>query len=80
MIAARRAEGETWPIAVPSKLMAGLSAAQFTAALTELLTELRRYLPVGSGFGPTVRPMLSSRAPDAAERRLLEDVPPHHGG
>lgn len=71
--AAQRDRGAT-PPAVPSELMAGLGAAQFTAALTGLRQRL------GSGDGPTFRPVLSSRPPDAAERRLLEDVPPHHGG
>lgn len=72
---AERARGATWPTAVPPQLMGGLGAAQFTAALADLC----RLLSDVTSPGAPLRPVLSSRAPDAAERRLLEDVPPHHG-
>jgi hypothetical protein len=55
---------------VPLELRAGIGAAQLAA----VLTELRRRL---AASGP--KPVLAERAPDAAERRLLADVPPHHG-
>ena len=55
--------------AVPPDLREGIGAAQLAA----LVTELR--LRSGSG----TRPVLADRAPDADERRLLADVPPHHG-
>lgn len=55
---------------VPADLRGGIGAAQLAA----VLTELRRRLAVS---GP--RPVLAERTPDADERRLLADVPPHHG-
>jgi hypothetical protein len=55
---------------VPADLRSGIGAAQLAA----VLTELRRRL---AASGP--RQVLAERAPDAAERRLLADVPPHHG-
>lgn len=55
--------------AVPADLREGIGAAQLAALLTELRTRL------GRGRGP----VLADRAPDADERRLLADVPPHHG-
>jgi hypothetical protein len=55
---------------VPADLRAGIGAAQLTAVLTELRRRLAAADP---------RPVLAERAPDAAERRLLADVPPHHG-
>lgn len=71
-VARRRSAGEPWPYPVPADLRAGLGAAQWLAALTQL----RRHLDLDPA---TPRPVLSSRAPDADERRLLADVPPHHG-
>jgi hypothetical protein len=55
---------------VPADLRSGIGAAQLAA----VLTELRRRLTAGGS-----RPVLAERAPDAAERRLLAEVPPHHG-
>ena len=63
--------GGNWPHPVPNDLMAGLRWAQFSAALTALITRLD-LAPGGAKRGP------SSRPPDAQERRLLHDVPPHH--
>jgi hypothetical protein len=60
-----------WPHAVPDELMAGLGWAQFSAALTALITRL----DLGPG---SAKRRLSNRPPDAKERRLLHDVPPHH--
>ncbi len=56
--------------AVPPDLTDGIGAAQLAAVLTELRARL-------SAAGS--RPVLAERSPDAAERRLLADVPPHHG-
>jgi len=55
---------------VPSDLTAGLGAARFAAVLADLRGRLVAAAP---------QPVLASRAPDADERRLLGDVPPHHG-
>lgn len=54
---------------VPADLREGIGAAQLAAAVTELRARL----------GRASRPVLADRAPDADERRLLADVPPHHG-
>ena len=58
--------------AVPADLRARLGAAQFAAALAGLRTalDLDRSPPYRSSPG---RPLT------ADERRLLADVPPHHG-
>lgn len=55
--------------AVPADLREGIGPAQLAALLTELRSRL----------GRAGRPVLADRAPDADERRLLADVPPHHG-
>lgn len=55
---------------VPADLRSGIGAAQLAA----VLAELRRRL-AASG----TRPVLAERRPDADERRLLAEVPPHHG-
>lgn len=60
------------PHPLPPELAAGLGAAQLGAAVVEL----RRRLGVGSA--PTA--VAAPRALTADERRLLQDVPPHHGG
>ena len=62
-----------WPHPVPNDLMAGIGWAQFSAALAALITRLD--LAPGS-----VAPPPGSRSPDADERRLLNEVPPHHLG
>lgn len=54
---------------VPADLREGIGAAQLAALLTELRARL----------GRGARPVLADRAPDADERRLLAEVPPHHG-
>jgi hypothetical protein len=64
--------GGPWPYPVPDDLREGLGAAQWLAALTGLRQRLELD-PQPS------RPVITDRAPDTAERRLLEDVPPHHG-
>jgi hypothetical protein len=56
--------------AVPTDLTEGIGPARLAAVLTELRGRLAA---AGS------RPVLAERPPDAAERRLLVDVPPHHG-
>ena len=55
---------------VPADLREGIGPAQLAAVLTELRSRLA---------AASSRPVLAERAPDAAERRLLADVPPHHG-
>jgi hypothetical protein len=62
-----------WPHSVPNDLMAGIGWAQFSATLTALITQLG-LAPGTAARGP------SSRPPDADERRLLHEVPPHHLG
>lgn len=70
-VAARRSSGEPWPYPVPAALRSGLGAAQLLAAVAEL----RRRLELDAAE----RLVLRDRPPDADERRLLADVPPHHG-
>jgi hypothetical protein len=70
MVQNQRRSG-AWPHAVPNELMAGLGWAQFSAALTALITRL----DLGPGGA---KRRLSNRPPDAQERRLLHEVPPHH--
>ncbi len=59
--------------AVPADLMTGIGPAQFWA----VLTRLRAALGPAAGSGAT--PVLADRPLTAEERRLLVDVPPHHG-
>lgn len=56
---------------VPADLRRGIGAAQFVAALSQLRALL------GQHASPA--PVVSDRVPNAEERRLLRDVPPHHG-
>ena len=55
---------------VPPDLMHGLGPAQFLAALAQLRSALA---PVAAA------PVLADRPLTPDERRLLTDVPPHHG-
>ncbi|HEY5821405.1 MAG TPA: hypothetical protein VIT20_05490 [Propionibacteriaceae bacterium] len=59
--------------AVPADLMEGIGAAQFAAALFTV----RSTVAAQPGVRPA--PVVSSRALTADERRLLGEVPPHHG-
>jgi hypothetical protein len=72
-VASARRDVEIWPFPVPADLMAGIGAAQFWAALGEL--EQRSGLIPGGQ-----RRTVADRPPDAADRHLQRDVPPHHGG
>ncbi len=72
MVSTLRSGGGTWPVAVPPDLMAGLGRAQFLAARAALVKEL--------GLDPHGTFHALDRAADADERRLLDDVPPHHRG
>lgn len=68
-----RSDGRPWPHAVPSALLTGLPAAQFTAALRALVADW--------GLVATV-PRVRSRTPSLArpgDDRLLRDLPPHFG-
>lgn len=62
----------TWPVAVPSDLMVGLGSAQFLAALAALVQALGL-----DGHGTR---LAIDRPANADERRLLDEVPPHHRG
>ena len=67
-----RRSGAPWPHPVPDALRAGLGAAQLHAALSRVRGDL--------GLDAVVLRPPSRRATlDADERRLLADVPPHHG-
>ena len=55
---------------MPSDLTQGIGAAQLAAVLTALRSR---------SAASVARPILAERSPDAAERRLLAEVPPHHG-
>ena len=70
-VKALRAQG-TWPVPVPSDLMVGLGRAQFLAALAELVRRL--------GFDAHRAHLAVDRPANADERRLLDEVPPHHRG
>ena len=70
-VKALRAQG-TWPVQVPSDLMAGLGRAQFMAALAALVQKL--------GFDVHRTCLAVDRPANADERRLLDEVPPHHRG
>ena len=64
--------GDSSTSAVPADLRAGLGAAQFAAALAGLRAAL--------DLEPTPHAVPSPGRPlTADERRLLADVPPHHG-
>ena len=65
---------EMWPVPVPSDLMAGLGWAQFAAVLRALIDRL------GLADPPTPRPVTGPGRPNADDRRLLDEVPPHHVG
>jgi hypothetical protein len=67
-----RSGGGTWPVTVPPDLMAGLGHAQFLAAGAALVKEL--------GLEPRGTRHALDRPADADERRLLDEVPPHHRG
>lgn len=58
---------------VPADLLVGIGPAQFWAVLSRLRAEL------GPAAGPRPAPVLADRPLTADERRLLVDVPPHHG-
>ena len=69
----RRQAGEPWPHPVPAGLAEGLPAAQFAAALRELVS--------GWGLASTPHRVRSARAdrPAAGDERLRRDLPPHFG-
>lgn len=72
-VQARLERGAVWPYPLPSDLAAGLGPAQFAAALQQLTRDL--------GLDRSARPARVGRAQasTAADRRLLDEVPPHHG-
>lgn len=67
-----RADGVPWPHPVPPQELGPGTAARFLA----LLAQVRAALGV-TGLVATQRP--EHRVIGPAERRLLADVPPHHG-
>lgn len=68
----RRTAGQEWPYRVPPELMREIGYAQFAAALTMLCDRLEVMLA-----DPPAA--LADRALTAEERRLGDEVPPHHG-
>ena len=72
-VASVRAAGR-WPHAVPEELMSGIGPAQFAAALAALAAEL------DPQRGRTARLAMPGGAVTPEDRRLLDEVPPHHGG
>jgi len=66
--------GRPWPHPVPNELMTGLGYAQFSAALAQLRSELGL-----TGLTGTAARVGTAQPLSAADRRLLDDVPPHHG-
>jgi hypothetical protein len=67
-----RREAVIWPVPVPPDVMTGISAAQFAAALRQLID----LVTPDRGMVPRVR---VDRPLDPTERALQSDVPPHHG-
>lgn len=65
------AAGGVWPHPVPPALRAVVGSARLAAVLQAVQLELGR-------FGRTAAPA-RAHPPTADERRLLADVPPHHG-
>lgn len=63
---------QQWPNFVPASQRGELGAAQFQAAVDEVVTWLReRYVP---------RPVRKRDQPlSDSDRRLMQDSPPHHG-
>jgi len=68
-----RAAGRPWPHPVPADLMQGLGYAQFAAALAELQAAL------GLEEWAETRRVGQAQPTTPADRRLLDEVPPHHG-
>lgn len=67
----RREAGQPWPHPVSREQRAGVGAAQLAAALAAVMADLGLQ---GRTRGPApARPLTQD------ERRLLADVPPHHG-
>ncbi len=69
--ARRMAIGQSWPLLVPADRRPGVSAAQLQACLYEVRREW--------GLLGDHQPRPQPRPLTDAERRLLRDVPPHHG-
>lgn len=65
------AAGGIWPHPVPDELRHRVGSARLLAALQRLQADLGL-------FGKQTR-AAAPRPLDADERRLLQDVPPHHG-
>lgn len=65
------AAGGVWPHSVPDELRMRVGGARLFAALQRLQVALGL-------FGRTAAPV-PPRPPTADERRLLDEVPPHHG-
>ncbi|MCW3158906.1 hypothetical protein [Micropruina sonneratiae] len=65
------AAGGVWPHPVPAELRSAVGSARLFAVLQEVQAELGR-------FGRTAAPA-PAHPLTADERRLLAEVPPHHG-
>jgi hypothetical protein len=69
-----RTGGESWPHQVPAELMAGIGYARFAAVLAQVLASFADDLSSEAApRGATAQPTTPS------DRRLLDEVPPHHG-
>ncbi|QLQ14916.1 MAG: hypothetical protein HZY73_03340 [Micropruina sp.] len=66
-----RQDGTPWPHPVAASQRPGIGAAQLSAALAAALDDL--------GLRGPARPPAPPRPLTADERRLLAEVPPHHG-
>ncbi len=66
-----RASGEVWPHPVPEELRRLVGSARLFAVLQQVQRDL-------GVFGRSAAPA-RARALTADERRLLSEVPPHHG-
>lgn len=64
-----RASSASWPFAVPRTVRGSLGAAQLNACVRGVVDVLV----------PATANVADARPPDADERRLLAEVPPHHG-
>jgi hypothetical protein len=68
---ATRAAGQPWPHPVSAATISSFGAARWYAALADLKRRL--------GQDVAIQPPSTRTTLNADERRLLADVPPHHG-
>jgi hypothetical protein len=69
-----RNSGGSWPHQVPADLMEGIGYAQFAAVLAQVIASFPDdRSPVAAARAATTQPVTP------CDRRLLDEVPPHHG-